>query len=581
MKNKLCLMACTHFRDDLAQALKEEKLADVELVPLPADCDRPLHDPVPLRQAVAQCRTGTCVVLGGHCLNGLAQQLPPQITAVEPAGNCFELFADSGVLQPLLDRGAHLLTPGMLRHWRRSYEEWGFTTEDARAFFAESHTTLVLLDTGTDPGAEKALRVMAEQLDLPWERVPVGLDHLCLQLHRIIARNRVHNLRTSEQKLSDYAMVHDLTSGITALTDEQGVIRQLMELFSMFCAPAELCYLPLYDGKPGELHCLVPPADPAGKSAELMAMNEAHRLDRELAGFRINITRDAKRIGTLALRGIAFPKYLSHYLNLSLNIAPVIALAISNARTYQAHLEAKRQVQDLNGELKERLITVDALNKELETFTYSVSHDLRAPLRSLDGFTNILLRDYAQTLPPQGQKYLDRLRVNAKRMGQLIEDLLRLSRLTRAEISRRTVDLAPIARGLAEDLAQTSPQRRVRFEIADGLQAHCDAPLIRVVLENLIGNAWKYTGKVDEAVIEFGREQQGGRQVFYVRDNGDGFDMVYAETLFSPFQRLHSDAEFPGTGIGLATVQRIIQRHGGSIWAESAKGQGASFYFTV
>ncbi len=464
MRDKLCLLSCAHFRDDLAQVLKEEELTDVELAPLPADCDRPLQDSAPLQQAAALCRTGSCVVLGGTCLNGVMQRLPPQVIAVEPEGNCFELFADNAVLQPWLDRGAHFLTPGMLKHWRHSYEEWGFTEQDARAFFAESSTILVLLDTGTDPDAESSLREMAQKLDLPWERVPLGLDHLRLQLHRIIARNRAFNLRQNEQKLSDYAMVHDLIGSITALTDEESVIQQLMEVFSMFCAPAELCYLPLTDDdEAGELHCLMTPADPAGETAELIAMQEPHRLDRNQAGFRINIMRGDRRLGALALRGIAFPEYLTHYLNLSLNIAPVIALAISNARTYQQRLEAERQVQDLNEQLKERLITVDALNTELEAFTYSVSHDLRAPLRSLDGFTNILLRDYADTLDPQGQKYVDRLRVNAKRMGQLIEDLLRLSRLTRAEISRKTVDLGPIARELAEDLTHTSPDRRVRF----------------------------------------------------------------------------------------------------------------------
>jgi DNA-binding response OmpR family regulator len=220
-------------------------------------------------------------------------------------------------------------------------------------------------------------------------------------------------------------------------------------------------------------------------------------------------------------------------------------------------------------------------NKELEAFSYSVSHDLRAPLRSIDGFSQILLLDYADKLDAKGKEHLGRVRAATQRMGELIDDLLQLSRVGRSELSRARVNLSGIARTVANELSKNDPNRKVAFEIQDGLFDDADSQLMKVVLENLVGNAWKFTSKVTAARIKFGAEQRDGRTVYFVRDNGAGFNMEYSEKLFNAFQRLHADADFPGTGIGLATVYRVVDRHGGRIWAESVVGQGATFYFTI
>jgi DNA-binding response OmpR family regulator len=220
-------------------------------------------------------------------------------------------------------------------------------------------------------------------------------------------------------------------------------------------------------------------------------------------------------------------------------------------------------------------------NRELEAFSYSVSHDLRAPLRSIDGFSKLLLDDHAGALNAKGKDYLLLVRASAQRMGELIDDLLLLSQVGRAGLVRDRVDLSSIARVAAEDLKRKDPGRQVTICIEDQLLVEADDGLMRVLLENLLGNAWKFTAKVPAARIEVGPEQQDGGTVFFVRDNGAGFDMSYATRLFSPFQRLHTESEFPGTGIGLATVRRIVDRHGGRIWADSAVDQGATFYFTV
>lgn len=220
-------------------------------------------------------------------------------------------------------------------------------------------------------------------------------------------------------------------------------------------------------------------------------------------------------------------------------------------------------------------------NRELEAFSYSVSHDLRAPLRAIDGFSKALLSDYGSALDDQGRRYLERVRSGTQRMAELIDDLLNLSRITRAPLVRERVDLSGISRRVLRDLAAADPQRQVDVRVSDALSARGDSRLVSVVLENLLGNAWKFTSKRESARIEVSSELQSGETVYCIRDNGAGFNMDYAKRLFTPFQRLHSASEFQGTGIGLATVHRVITRHAGRVWAQSAPDQGAAFYFTL
>ncbi len=257
-------------------------------------------------------------------------------------------------------------------------------------------------------------------------------------------------------------------------------------------------------------------------------------------------------------------------------------LITSIIRDVTQRRQAERRIHELNESLQHRARELELTNKELETFSYSVSHDLRAPLRGIDGFSQALIEDYGDKLDDQGKDYLQRVRSATQRMGLLIDDLLKLSRATRAELRRESVDLNPLAQGIMHELQRTKPERVVEFSIEAGLNADGDARLLRIVLENLLGNAWKFTGKTPRPLIELGScPGEDGTCVFYVRDNGVGFDMVYADKLFGAFQRLHAPAEFPGTGIGLATVQRIVHRHGGRVWAEGQVNRGATFYFTL
>ena len=241
----------------------------------------------------------------------------------------------------------------------------------------------------------------------------------------------------------------------------------------------------------------------------------------------------------------------------------------------------EEEIKELNERLNHRAIEVEAVNKELETFSYSVSHDLRAPLRSINGFSQALLEDCADHLNEEGKGYLQRICAATQRMGQLIDDMLKMAWVTRSEIRMEVVDLSGLAQKIADELQRGDPERRVEWTIAPGLAAQGDPGLLRAALENLIGNAWKFTAKKEKALIEFGFADDHSNRVFFVRDDGVGFDMAYADKLFGVFQRLHDMSEYPGTGIGLATVQRIIHRHGGRVWAEGDVGRGATFYFIL
>jgi signal transduction histidine kinase len=262
---------------------------------------------------------------------------------------------------------------------------------------------------------------------------------------------------------------------------------------------------------------------------------------------------------------------------------PTLARAIRYAIERQ---RAEAEIRALNAELEqrvhERTAELAVANQELEAFSHSVAHDLRAPLRSIDGFSQLLEEDYADRLDEAGQDYLRRIRAGAQRMSELIDDFLTLAGITRTALVWARVNLSAMAHAIAEGLQRGGAPRQVEFRIAAGLTADGDKRLLRVVLDNLLGNAWKFTAHHPRARIEFGTlTPPEGPQVFFVRDDGAGFDMALADRLFTPFQRLHRAADFPGTGVGLATVQRVIHRHGGRIWAEGAMEQGATFYFTL
>ena len=265
-------------------------------------------------------------------------------------------------------------------------------------------------------------------------------------------------------------------------------------------------------------------------------------------------------------------------IDLASQAASHAALALANAELFA---QVQAYAQDLELRVQKRTEELETANKELEAFSYSVSHDLRAPLRSIDGFSQALLEDYGDVLDDSGQNYLSRVRSASQQMGQMIDDLLRLSRVTRAELQFQPVPLTQLAHQILEELQSEDPERQITIDLEPHMHVTGDQRLLRIAISNLLSNAWKFTSKVEQPHIQFHSQIVDDQRVYIIRDNGAGFDMAYADKLFGPFQRLHAQQEFPGLGIGLATVQRIVQRHGGTIWAESEPDEGAAFCFTI
>lgn len=322
--------------------------------------------------------------------------------------------------------------------------------------------------------------------------------------------------------------------------------------------------------------------DVTGQPLTLLMPERFHRAHREGLQRYLD-TRTPQVIGkTLELTGLdkdghEFPLELS-LATWSMNDATFFTGVIRDVTERQ---RSEQQIRELNEDLSMRNIELEMLNGELEAFSYSVSHDLRAPLRAIDGFSRILLKEHEAALNATGRDYLDRVRRATQSMGTLIDSLLRLSRVTRSELALEKVDISGLAHEVLDNLRHDDPERDIQCDIATGIEAVADRRLLRITMENLLGNAWKFTSQKESARIEFGVHADETSVVYFIKDNGAGFDTRYADKLFDPFQRLHDATEFAGAGIGLATVKRIVQKHGGQIWAESEIERGATFYFTL
>jgi PAS domain S-box-containing protein len=325
---------------------------------------------------------------------------------------------------------------------------------------------------------------------------------------------------------------------------------------------------------------------PSEEHVEVWDLFKADGLTRP-AGDELPLTRAVKQGEVVNDEVWVLRQPSGHEITILCNAGPIrdqhdnIVGGIIAWRDVTERIRAEDELKRVTSSLQQQTALLEAANKEMEAFTYSVSHDLRAPLRAVDGFSKAILEDYTDKLDEEGREDLGFIRAGAQQMGKLIDDMLRLSRVGRAEMRVELVDVSALVRAIADDLQRQDPVRQVAWQITPGLSAWGDQSLLQIMLENLLSNAWKFTGKSTTAQIAFFATTQDGDTVYAIRDNGAGFDMAYVNKLFAPFQRLHTAEEFPGTGIGLAIVQRIIARHGGRVWAEGAVNQGATLYFTL
>jgi PAS domain S-box-containing protein len=367
------------------------------------------------------------------------------------------------------------------------------------------------------------------------------------------------------------------------LAEAEERYRSLVELAPIGIAQHVNGVIEYANAELARIHGLSSPRALVGRSvAELVHPIEFDRIRARIAQLAAGPGKDEPRVFRVRRANGAEAEVEVHAVSIRQGgrlITQAVVRDVTEAR--RAAEEVQRLNETLEEKVRDRTAELEAANRELESFSYSVSHDLRAPLRAMAGFAGILRIEHAASLPPAAMPLLARIEAGAKRMSELIEDLLGLARVARQEMHLARVDLSRLARDIAADLAAANPDRAVDVQIAPNLTAHADPLLLRIALQNLIENAWKYTAKRADARIEFGVETRGGERTFYVRDNGAGFEMKYVGQLFRAFHRLHSDHEYEGTGIGLATVERIIRRHGGRIWANAAPEKGATFHFVL
>ncbi len=375
-------------------------------------------------------------------------------------------------------------------------------------------------------------------------------------------QKQLEELRASEAK---YRRLHESMMDAFVSIDMKGRIQEFNEVFRAMLGyePEELRALPYQELAPEKWQAV---------TAEIM---ETQVL---LRGYSDIFEKEYRRKD-----GTTVPVEVRTVLLRDESGQPIGMWAIVRdiTRRKEAEEKLRRHQEHLQELVEARTAELAAANKDLQTFASAVSHDLRAPLRAIYAFAELLAQNCGDKLDKEGQDYLERLQAKARHMGQLIEALLQLSRVTRGELRREQVDLSQVALEVGADLRRAQPERSVDLTVAPDLVVQGDPVLLRAVLQNLLGNAWKFTVRAPQPHVEFGLARQEGKPAFYVRDNGVGFNMEAAAKLFAPFQRLHDSGQFPGTGIGLATVRQIIHRHGGDVWAEGAENQGATFYFTL
>ena len=589
------ILTCRIYQRELEQILHDARWSDVELRFFPEVCHQPNRQHR-LAESITRssARSKNQVVLAGNCLHQLAGRPPANESQARfhTDDQCLYLLAGHAMVNYWLAQGCFLITPGWVAQWESVLAQWGFDQPTARLMFHESTTRLVLLDTGVYPEAAERFRSVTEYLDMPGEIVPVGLDLLTEKVTRLVLDRRhqqalqreAERQATAERIASDYAMAFDLMTSLSHTTSEEEVPVRLLEIFTILFSPRQVHFAGIQ--RSGAVYFAGEPALEGAEAEELQHWLQQGRepyawhSDGPGEGFNLRLTFQEHALGAIRVADLQFPQYKDQYLNLSLAIAPICSLALMHARNYQY--------------LEDRTIELETSIREQEGISYAISHDLRAPLRAINGFANLLDQDYAAALDPGAHEFITRILSNNARMTRLIDDLLAFTRLSRMPLEKQPVEMEAVVQQVLAVMRQAFAGRQIQFTVFPLPACRGDPELVGQVYTNLVDNAVKFSRHRPVSQVEIGFLPADGAHnplpptfsetfsgAYYVRDNGCGFDMQYAGKVFGMFQRLERNEQYEGTGVGLAVVQRIITRHGGIVWAESKLDQGSTFYFAL
>ncbi len=589
MRSSLHLLVCQYYLREAQAIVHGPEFEGVTVSAYPDVCVHPQAERMKMVERLfgeSESSERTVVLVGGCFMPRTGQRplVEDRLHKVYHADLCFSLLLNKTLIDDYLRAGAYLVTPGWLEVWEQHLADWKFDQPTAQAFFSETTRKLVLLDTGVDPEAAMHLKTCSEYLKLPSERVPTGLDMLRLVLAGIVQdwrRNVAHDeaataVGKAHRKLADYMLALDLLVKLTRIMTEDEAIHLILELFVMLFGAGNVSYATVVDGTIGTIHATHPESDDARRMhswiERLGAQEDTATTE---SGFCLRIKYQDETVGIVCAYAVAFPQHESDYLNLALGIVNLCGLAIANARTITRREEAEDALR-----LKSEALARS--NAELEQFAYVVSHDLQAPLRRVLAFGTLLDKEAGPALGDEARDYLARIQKSSLRMQRLIEGLLTYARVSTRGQPFTTVKLAAVIQQALEDLAPRLEESRGRVDVGDVPTVKADELQMYQLFQNLIGNALKFAARGRPPRVRvFSTLLGDGRVTISVEDNGIGFSPQDADRMFQPFQRLHTEEEYPGSGIGLAVCQKIVARHGGTITANGRPGEGSTFIVTL
>ena len=582
MAASLHLLVCEYFLKEAEIILLGDGFENVTVSSYPDLCIRPQADCEGMVKRLFAEHGGEnrTVILVGACY-----LLSKQIVLLKEDSDhrichenlCFYMLAGQGLVDSYLRAGLHLVTAGWLAQWRHHINEWQFDQETARAFFAEGARRLALLDTGVDPEAPGRLQECASFLNLPSEIIPVGLDHFRLVLAQLVQTWRTEEAQRQAKltmdrtnaKLADYVLAMDLLVKLSKIMTEDDAIRAILDLFAMLFGANYVAYVSAGGDRAGTSYSNAPgPRDEGRTEAWIRLLKAEDAYATTPTGFCVRVRYQDETLGILITDSIALPQYGQDYLNLALNIVNLFGLAITNARSITRRQKAEDELARSNA--------------DLEQFAFIASHDLQAPLRRIIGCGEVLRESTTSQLDDESRQYLDFMMQSTERMQQLIKGLLTYARVKTSGNPFRMVRLSTVVQQVLDDLAQRLKDTNGTVDVKDLPSVMGDGLQLYQLFQNLIGNALKFIppGCAPHVVVSSQRREKGMTEIS-IQDNGIGFDERDLEKIFQPFKRLHSEDEYPGSGIGLAVCQKIVQRHGGTITAHSRPGEGATFVFSL